>query len=284
MRALVPARPGGGLPIARSSLCAAAVAAGLAASVVHSLVDFVWYIPSLAAVTVLLTAAAYRLALLGRGSGAIGRAAGHALSVAVAASAFGRDAGRRLDDLRSVLRRDGRAALGPVPPLTLLKSAEDDQQEKSADPTVLAALENVLYWTPDNAKAHIRLASLLLGRFEQLQQAAPNAMPLNQISEAAMASRDRFSSAAELDQWLTRAIGENRRLLSVALWHLDRGLSLCALLGEGYVHLADLCFLKGQGQSERLAYLNQSLKVCPYDGIVLLSAGTPPRCAAASTA
>ena len=99
-------------------------------------------------------------------------------------------------------------------------------------------------------------------------------MPLNQISEAAMASRGRFSSAAELDAWLNRAIGENRRLLTAALWHLDRGISLCALMGEGYVHLADLCFLKGQGQPERLAYLNQALTVRPYDGVVLLSAGS----------
>ena len=36
----------------------------LAASVIHSLVDFVWYISSLMAITILLAGAAYRLALL----------------------------------------------------------------------------------------------------------------------------------------------------------------------------------------------------------------------------
>ena len=83
-----------------------------------------------------------------------------------------------------------------------------------------------------------------------------------------------FPRQPSIDRWLSRAIGENRKLLTVALWHLDRGVSLCALLGEGYVHLADLCFLKGQGQPERLAYLNQALTVRPYDGLVLLSAGS----------
>ncbi len=49
-------------------LCGVAIAAGLAASVVHSLVDFVWYIPSLMAVTTLLIACAYRLALASTGA------------------------------------------------------------------------------------------------------------------------------------------------------------------------------------------------------------------------
>jgi O-antigen ligase/tetratricopeptide (TPR) repeat protein len=252
-------------------LCAAAVAAGLVASIVHSLVDFVWYIPSLAAITVLLVAAAYRLALLSRGSTSINaaRAVWSPWQWRLAPLAIALVGGWMIYDrfCATMAEPHWDHFLGYA-----LKAPQEG--EKPADATIMTALENVLYWTPDNAKAHVRLASLLLGRFEQLQQAAANAMPLNQISEAAMASRSRFSSAAELDEWLNRAIGENRRLLNVALWHLDRGISLCALLGEGYVHLADLCFLKGQGQAERLAYLNQALAVRPYDGVVLLSAGS----------
>ncbi|HEX4145198.1 MAG TPA: O-antigen ligase family protein [Pirellulales bacterium] len=252
-------------------MCTAAVAAGMAASVVHSLVDFVWYIPSLAAVTILLSAAAYRLALLSRGNAAVGaaRVAGSPWQWRLAPLAISLVGGWMIYDRFCATMAE------PHWDHFLSYALKEPQEgDKAVDPTILPALENVLYWTPDNAKAHIRLASLLLGRFEQLQQAAANAMPLNQISEAAMASRSRFSSAADLDAWLNRAIGENRRLLSAALWHLDRGISLCALMGEGYVHLADLCFLKGQGQAERLAYLNQALTVRPYDGVVLLSAGS----------
>jgi tetratricopeptide (TPR) repeat protein len=158
--------------------------------------------------------------------------------------------------------------------LSYALKASSGGEKPPADNSVLGALENVLYWTPDNGKAHVRLASLLLGRFEQLQQSAANSLPLNQISEAAMASREHFHSKEEMDAWLDRAIGENRRLLAAALWHLGRGMAQCPLLGEGYIHLADLCFLKGQGPPERLAYLNQALQVRPYDGVVLLAAGS----------
>ncbi len=95
-----------------------------------------------------------------------------------------------------------------------------DGDRPAADKSIVAALEEVLYWTPDNAKAHIRLAGLLLGRFEQLQLQAANAMPLNQISEAALASQNHFTSSAEIDKWLDRAIGVHRSLLKAALWHL----------------------------------------------------------------
>ncbi|HTU27105.1 MAG TPA: O-antigen ligase family protein, partial [Pirellulales bacterium] len=258
-------------------LCAAAVAGGLLASVIHSLADFVWYIPSLAAVTVLLAASACRLAALSRPAVAEKASAATKPIVSPLRQWQWRLAPLALTLVGGWMVYDRFCATMAEPNWDhflryALRSSEET--EKPADPSVVAALENVLYWTPDNAKAHIRLASILLGRFEQLQQAAANAMPLNQISEAAMASRSRFASAADLDAWLARAIGENRRMLNVALWHLDRGVSLCALLGEGYVHLADLCFLKGQGQAERLAYLNQALKVRPYDGVVLLAAGS----------
>jgi O-antigen ligase/tetratricopeptide (TPR) repeat protein len=256
----------------RIYLCAVAVAAGLAASVAHSLVDFVWYIPSLMAITTLLAACAYRLALLSRGGASFSGA-----RVAWPTWQW-RLAPLVVALLGSWMVYDRFCAAMAEPHwdyfLNYALKASEGSEKRSTDPTVVTALEDVLYWTPDNAKAHVRLASLLLGRFEEVQQAAANSMPLNQISEAAMASRDRFTSPAELNQWLDRAIGENRRLLTAALWHLDRGISQCALLGEGYVHLADLCFLKGQGQAERLAYLDQALKVRPYDGIVLLAAGS----------
>ncbi len=110
----------------------------------------------------------------------------------------------------------------------VLKASKPGEQQTSVDGSIAEALEQVLYWTPDNGKAHVRLASLLLGRFEQLQQEAANSMPLNQISEAAMASRERFGSVAAPNDSADRAVGENRHLLNAALWHLDQGLSQCA--------------------------------------------------------
>jgi tetratricopeptide (TPR) repeat protein len=118
------------------------------------------------------------------------------------------------------------------------------------------------------------LAEVILFEFERHQRESTNAMPLSQISEAALASRDYFKTRADLDAWLARAIGEHRKLLNVSLWHLHRAVSSCPLLGEAYVHLADLCFLEGAGDAEKAAYLQQALSVRPYDGVVLLAAGS----------
>ena len=199
------------------------MAGGLAASVVHSLVDFVWYIPSLMAITALLIACAYRLAFGRHRHRAIQRdprCVGHRGNGGVAPAAVA---------LLGVWMIQDRFCAAMAEPhwdhyLSYALKEPVDGEKPAADKSVVSALEEVLYWTPDNAKAHIRLASLLLGRFEQLQLQAANAMPLNQISEAALASQNHFSSPAELDQWLDRAIGVHRNLLKAALWHLHSGL------------------------------------------------------------
>ncbi len=46
------------------------------------------------------------------------------------------------------------------------------------------------------------------------------------------------------------------------------------MLGEGYIHLSDLCFLEGASRPTKTAYLEQALKVRPNDGVVLLAAGS----------
>jgi hypothetical protein len=156
----------------------------------------------------------------------------------------------------------------------LTYSLAGDQKQKPADKAIVEHLESVLYWTPDNAKAHIRLANQLMLRFEELQRQSSNSMPLQQVCEAAFDSHDYFHSQAELNAWLDRSIGERRQLLDLAAWHLRRGLAQCPLLGEGYIHLADVCFLDGADRLTKQAYLEQALKVRPNDGVVLLAAGS----------
>ena len=255
----------------RIYLCAAAVAAGLVASVAHSFVDFVWYIPSLMAITTLLIACACRLAQWSNPERAETaktiRPAWHyglILTAVVATSSW------------MVLNRFCAAMAESHWDDYLAYALKDpgDNEKPLANRSVVDALKLVVYWTPNNARAHVRLADLMLHEFEHRQRESTNAMPLGQISEAVLASRSHFTSREQLDTWLSRAIGEHRRLLDQALWHLQRGLSRCPLLGEAYIHLADLCFLKGQGDAEKIAYMQQALKVRPYDGVVLLAAGS----------
>jgi tetratricopeptide (TPR) repeat protein len=259
----------------RIYLASAAVSAGLLASVVHSLADFVWYIPSLMAITVLLIACAYRLAewsVAAKKPAAQLSARRHvawaplqcglaAMSVALVGSWM-------------IYDRFCATMAEPNWDQYLTYALDTRLDKKAAEPSAIKHLESVLHWTPDNAKAHIRLANLLVTRFELLQRESANVMPLQQVCEAAFDSRDYFHSREELDAWLDRAIGEHRKLLDLALWHLHRGLAQNALMGEGYIHLSDLCFLEGASRPVKTAYLEQALKVRPNDGVVLLAAGS----------
>ncbi len=259
----------------RIYLASAAISAALLASVVHSLADFVWYIPSLMAITVLLLACAYRLAQW---------------------SAAAKNPQLRVSGSRQVFWSPLQCGLTACGVLVVggwmihdrfcaamaephwdsyLRYALDARADKTpADRETFEHLESVLYWTPDNAKAHVRVASLLVTQFEAWQRQSANVMPLQQVCEAAFDSREYFHSRAELDAWLDRAIGERRRMLDRALWHLHRGLAQDALLGEAYIQLADLCFLEGASRPIKTAYLEQALQVRPNDGVVLLAAGS----------
>ena len=59
----------------------------------------------------------------------------------------------------------------------------------------------------------------------------------------------------------------------LALRHAHAGVQLCPLQGEGYLALANLCFLEGARQATVDAYIDQGLRVRPHDGDILFEAG-----------
>jgi len=132
-------------------------------------------------------------------------------------------------------------------------------------------LEDLLRRDPDNARANLRLAGLYLRSFDINQKANENPMPLSQIRDAALASP--FASSKAQDEWLERVLGDNRSYLDRAMYHAKRGLRLCPLQGEGYVYLAELAFLDSSSSQLKHAYVDQSLRVRPHEGVVLFAAG-----------
>jgi len=328
----------------------AAVAAGLAASVVHSLFDFVWYIGSCMAITALLASCAFCLYRASQGrqprttprSSSMGRLGdlGTALAVVVvggwmivnqwapAAAAPHWDEylrisereenGKLLSESLAVTgdHDDRENANGEAPSDRLAESQVLDRQYE--------ALKRVLSHYPNHHRAQMRMATVQLLRFENAQQQSVNQMPLTQIRDAAVASAAHFQKMGQtslaqhdrnadahlspdevasdpelvtrfaaidtdgdsqlnveelgrlyLDQWLVRAVGENGRLLDAALIATQRGLALCPLQGEGYVTMATLGFLRGgQASTEnKTAFLQQAVRVRPYEGQVLFAAG-----------
>lgn len=275
-------------------LAAGAVAAALAASVVHSLVDFVWYVPGCMVVAAILAACGCRLAHLSAVEHAAGsdrtttrlpRPLAAVLLLTVAASgvwmlnsALGRAVAQPYIDRYLLLERADTAGQNASSDAAA-GAEQDDQPTFATDPQQLAENERsklslllpAVRWNPDDAETHQRLAACYLRLFHYEQQLSDNAMPLGQIRDAAAASG--FASREQLDAWLDRAIGPRRQYLDAALAHSRAALRLCPLLGESYLFLGELCFLQGPQSPGKVSYVAQALRVRPHDGIVLFQAG-----------
>jgi tetratricopeptide (TPR) repeat protein len=132
-------------------------------------------------------------------------------------------------------------------------------------------LEQVIYWDPSFARAHARLADRYMTEFELRLRDEANVMEISQVRDAAIASA--FASPEQLRNWLNRAFGAKAQLLFRALDQARQAVQLCPLQGEAYLYLADLCFLEGGSGAAIQAYVDQGLRVRPYDQAVLYRAG-----------
>lgn len=266
----------------QARLLSGAVAAAITASFVHSVVDFVWYVPACMSVTVLLAACALRLAQLTRGD-------------ARPAVAWSRSSWRRLSVVTAVagaamvgaLIGPGRAAVPwdqyQVASLAQIDAARralraPEQTFSDLDATnemlleaMTRRLEEVVRCRPNFARAHQRLSKCYMQQFELRQQQADNAMPIAQICDAAMASS--FKSPAELRTWLRQAFGVQSSLLVRAYVHARKAVELAPLIPDSYLQLAKLCFLEGRQREFGIACVDQALKLGPFDGDVLYEAG-----------
>ena len=269
-----------------TTACSGAVAASLLASFTHSIVDFVWFIPACMTLTVVLMAVAYRLyrfEALQDESGTSGISLTRGCWIGVLASLLivgsmmlahsSQIALASLSWDRYLRLSKADDAAGPVPWIPGKDAEELDRSKKFRVDTAYMAceLEQVLAIHPYDARANARMATILLRQFEIAQQSAENSMSLAAIRDAALTSG--FSSRRELEEWLERAIGNNRQYLDQAWHYALRALYLCPYQGDLYIHLADLSFLHGVAANTKQSFINQALKVRPNSGAVLFSAG-----------
>ena len=261
-------------PDRRNLAVTIALLSGLVVSVVHSAVDFVWYIPACMSVTVILAACTCRMSCLARSDrcrterepAAMGRPAWVALTAAVTLVAGS-----------LVHSQFGPAMAGLHWDRYLAASYGSDAPDLSPadvehlDLEMYGHLERVLAWHPDHARANLRMASVCARRFDTVQKRSQNAMPLAQVRDAAIASQ--FPDREALDRWLSAAVGENRNYLDCVLDHTRRGLRSCPLQGDGYLHLAEAGFLQGADASAKATAVRQALLVRPHTDSVLFAAG-----------
>lgn len=275
----------GGLRRAKSNrafIALGAIAAGLLANAVHAAVDFTWYVPGCMVVVVVLAAAALRARQLAGDRAAAGR---HSLPLprraawvaAVATILFGGwMIGNRFGPVVAEPAWQGHLIAGRAAKLDL-PGAEDRDEEsvrkaKWARINILRQrvedLEHVVRWQPNHLRAHFELANARLRLFDAIQAVSENRMSLVDIREAVQ--RSKFGSRPAIEAWLAKAVGGHWIHLAEALEHARLGLALSPLHGEGYLLLADLCFLEAANPTVQAAYVEQALRARPYDGDVLL--------------
>ena len=265
------------------SSAAIAVLAGLLASAVHSLGDFVWYIPACLSLTVILAACACRIYQLNRFQCSRTSPAGivwrprhldcsRPLAVSMAVGGVLLATMMVADRTTAALAAphwDAYYRLAVAENRTVL---DDPDASRDATMAMLGHLQQVLLRDPHHARAHLRMAQLSRYEFDLRQADSSNPMPLNQIRDAALASA--FETLEEMNQWLSVVMGDNRRWLDQADWHTRQALRGCPLYGDGYVYLAELGFLVGDDAETKQAFVQQALTVQPYSGVVLVAAGS----------
>ncbi|MCG8584361.1 MAG: hypothetical protein MI757_06585, partial [Pirellulales bacterium] len=147
--------------------------------------DFVWYISACLAIAIALSACAFRLCTL------------HGASNEVEAAGLSPPGWLRWSAAFGVLACGAwmvQDRLGPAVAsvswdryLRVAESRTNDESTPGAPAQVdesIAHLESVIRWSPEHPRAHLRLASAYLIKFQQIQNLSDNALPLEQLREA----------------------------------------------------------------------------------------------------
>lgn len=295
---------GRGLILANSprlSVAVGAVVAAMLASVVHSGVDFVWYAPGCLVVVLVLAACACRTSQFTRDEEmrqrdrfVLPRHVAWLAAPATILMGFWMIT-TQVDTLTAdshwtKYQRLQRAAYLNPPTFEMpqdLGFFPDDPRELAAreeairqqimaaqlesERGMIAELAETVRLDPRNAHAQLALAGSYMRLFQFAQEKAINRMPLSSIRDAALNAQ--YSSRKELVDWLSLAVGEHYRYLTRALHHAKAAVMLCPLQGEAYLYLGELCFLDVGGDADTWDFVEQALRVRPYDGTVLFHAG-----------
>jgi O-antigen ligase/tetratricopeptide (TPR) repeat protein len=264
-----------------------AVCAGLGASLVHSVVDFVWYIPACMSVVVVLAACALRLAQLSSPSKIENRLCesvlprGRWFELALAAILVGAwcvhtyfgpaIAAVHWDRYRRASVANSDAARQQTLDQLNHRDADDASGQSALNNLMLRELEQVVYWDPQFARAHLKLARRCVAQFEIEQSRSENAIGLSQLCDTVRHSK--FESPAALKAWLGRAVGKNLPWLERAAAEARRAVELCPLQGEGYVYLAQQSWLEGGSAVAARELFDQALRVRPHNADVLFEIG-----------
>lgn len=264
----------------------AVVLAAAAASLLHSMVDFVWYIPACMTLTLALAAVGIRAGQL------VDEELAEELAEPERNALSNRRVARQLSPRQWRLGAVAMAGLTAWMVWTALPAAlaspHWDQylhlsleaqkrpstlRDRMLVETMVGHLQQAVEADPERARPQLRLASMRLKLFELLQEESENPMPLAQLREAANASRDAFGTFARQRAWLQKAVGDNLANAEAARRHALNTLRRCPLQGEAYILVAETEML-ARLHDQRPALLQQALLLRPYSGSILFAVGS----------
>jgi O-antigen ligase len=266
---------------------AGAVAVMWCVSVVHSIFDFIWYIPACMLWMLLPLAAMARLVAGERTGDAPTPDYAPGQPLALRLVSVGAVMGilvwmgtSRLPDARAAGDWDDYLALslagqnfeaGVTGPGRQARFGQVDPRSARTLDAQLSHLGRVLARDPQDAAAHLRMAACLLQKFDLQQQQAANCLNVVQLRQAV---RDAgFKNDRQEKAWLSRLLGPNLEILQRARRHALMAVHLCPLQGRGYIYLLQLDFLNSHSPHYARRLLEQSLAVGKYDGLIRLAAG-----------
>ncbi len=236
------------------------VASGIVASLLHSTVDFVWYLPGCLIPTLVIAACACRHwqqtdASTEQKTSTTTRwptvLAWLLLILAVPVGQFsaaeaGHDAASEADWLAG---RD--------------RALSDDDR--------ILHLESCLKRDPSDYSAMSKLAGMYLDRFHRKQADAANNMTAMQLRCTVRSTE--FESHRELAEWLVRAFGNHSADLYRAHRLAQKSLLGQPLKGESYAILSQVGFLLGMTEQTEDALLQQAMTIRPYEAFVHYQVG-----------
>lgn len=256
----------------RVTACAIAVFCGLIVSALHSIVDFVWYIPACMSVAVILAACALRLYRLTdeRVSSVkphvfFKRPVWIAACTVVALTATGMIVDRVAPSMAATHWDSYRIGQFAAEHSSAL---EDPKWRRALTESSIRDLRLTVACDPNHVRAHGQLAQMLKHQFNSMQKTTRNPMALGDIRGAAFASQ--FDSRESLRKWLVVAVGENLTTLEQALHHTTRALRLCPVEGLAYLQLSELAFLLNAPDSTQDVLLQEASRLRPRESAILM--------------
>lgn len=291
-----------------SRACIVVVVGSTIGAILHAVADFIWYVPAIVVVSLILLTAGLRAAATNQEASLpwtlpVPRILwlGCAVVLVIGLVKIQPDLMRRIDGehhwhaylttrmAMPVDSQDGFAHLEAGDAISLevrpvshtseeqseasRRAAERRMIESEADfvQTRIQHLLESLKAKPDQHRVQLVLAEQLLRLFELEQHLSENPLPLNMISDAAVASG--FGSPAELKAWAQRACGPRLQMVDVADQLLRVSLAACPVQGKAYARLVDTNFLVDPQNALHDQLLEQALLVRGHDPDIRFVAG-----------